>query len=104
MAQLTPDPVKTVRTGEGFDVTGDPLAALEKELEVFRYAKLQQLPTFTGEHSIFMHCNPAHVQAERSASSRTMPSRTLSPSRNPPRRLTTPSRASPRHSSWSPRR
>ena len=73
MAQLTPDPVKTVRTGEGFDVTGDPLAALEKELDIFRYAKLQQLPTFTGKYSICTQQDPAHVQAERSASSRTMP-------------------------------
>jgi hypothetical protein len=43
------DPVKTIRTGEGFDVEGDPLQALEKELEPYRYAKLHQVPTFTGE-------------------------------------------------------
>lgn len=42
------DPVKTIRTGQGFDVEGDPLEALEKELEPYRYAKLQQVPTFTG--------------------------------------------------------
>lgn len=53
VTQLISDPVKTVRTGEGFDVTGDPLAALEKELEVFRYAKLNQLPTFTGELAVW---------------------------------------------------
>lgn len=42
------DPFKTLRTGEGFDVQGDPLEALEKELEPYRYAKLDEVPTFTG--------------------------------------------------------
>ncbi|RSH78890.1 uncharacterized protein EHS24_001813 [Apiotrichum porosum] len=42
------DPVKTVRTGEGLEVEGDPLDALEKELEPFRYVKLDAVPTFTG--------------------------------------------------------
>ena len=43
------DPFKVIRTGEGFDVEGDPLVALESELEGFRYARLHQVPTFTGE-------------------------------------------------------
>ncbi|WWD21033.1 anthranilate synthase component I [Kwoniella shandongensis] len=42
------DPLKTVRTGEGFDVEGDPLQALEKELEGYRYARIPEIPTFTG--------------------------------------------------------
>lgn len=42
------DPFKTVRTGEGFDVSGDPLVALESELEPYRYVKLDEVPTFTG--------------------------------------------------------
>lgn len=42
------NPIKTVRTGEGFEVEGDPLVALEKELEPFRYVKLDAVPTFTG--------------------------------------------------------
>ncbi|CAK9786783.1 anthranilate synthase component [Cutaneotrichosporon oleaginosum] len=42
------DPFKTVRTGEGFEVAGDPLEALEKELEPYRYVKLDSVPTFTG--------------------------------------------------------
>ncbi|KAL7421409.1 anthranilate synthase component 1 [Cryptotrichosporon argae] len=42
------DPFKTIRTGDGFDVSGDPLVALEKELEPYRYAKLPEVPTFTG--------------------------------------------------------
>ncbi|KAL1406099.1 anthranilate synthase component 1 [Vanrija albida] len=42
------DPLKTVRTGEGFDVEGDPLEALEKDLDQYRYVKLDAVPTFTG--------------------------------------------------------
>lgn len=42
------DPIKVLRTGEGFDVAGDPLVALEKELEPYRYVKLPSVPTFTG--------------------------------------------------------
>lgn len=43
------DPVRTIRTGQGFDFEGDPLQALERELEPYRYAKLNEVPTFTGE-------------------------------------------------------
>ena len=46
---LNLDPLKTIRTGEGFDFSGDPLKALEAELEPYRYVKLPQVPTFTGE-------------------------------------------------------
>lgn len=46
------DPLKTFRTGEGFDVSGDPLVALEQELEPYRYLKLPQVPTFTGASDI----------------------------------------------------
>lgn len=42
------DTFKTVRTGDDFEVSGDPLVALEKELEPYRYVKLDQIPTFTG--------------------------------------------------------
>ncbi|EIW66897.1 anthranilate synthase component I [Tremella mesenterica] len=42
------DPFKVIRTGEGFDVSGDPLQALEKELEPYRHVKLPSVPTFTG--------------------------------------------------------
>ncbi|WWC64180.1 uncharacterized protein I303_106788 [Kwoniella dejecticola CBS 10117] len=42
------DPIKTIRTGQGFDVEGDPLKALEKELEPYRYVKIPQIGTFTG--------------------------------------------------------
>lgn len=42
------DPLNTIRTGEGFDVVGDPLRSLEKELEQYRFAKLPQIATFSG--------------------------------------------------------
>lgn len=42
------NPLKTIRTGEGFDVEGDPLEALQSELEPFRYVQLPEVPTFTG--------------------------------------------------------
>ena len=45
--------MKTIRTGEGFDVEGDPLVALEKELEQYRFVKLPEVPTFTGAVSLF---------------------------------------------------
>lgn len=50
------DPFKTVRTGEGFDVEGDPLQALEKELEPYRYVKLDEVPTFTGKSPLSGPC------------------------------------------------
>lgn len=40
--------MKVIRTGEGFDATGDPLEVLEKELESYKYVKIPQVPTFTG--------------------------------------------------------
>lgn len=43
------DPLRTIRTGEGFDMEGDPLEALQQELKPYRYVKLPEIPTFTGE-------------------------------------------------------
>jgi anthranilate synthase component 1 len=42
------NPLKTIRTGRGFDVEGDPLVALQSELEPYRYVQLPEVPTFTG--------------------------------------------------------
>ncbi|KAH9934939.1 anthranilate synthase component [Fomitopsis serialis] len=42
------DPFKVVRTGPYEENTGDPMAALQKELSVYRYVKLPEVPTFTG--------------------------------------------------------
>ncbi|WWC91360.1 uncharacterized protein L201_006303 [Kwoniella dendrophila CBS 6074] len=42
------DPIKIIRTGEGFEYEGDPLTALEKELEPYRFVKIPQIGTFTG--------------------------------------------------------
>ncbi|PWN91603.1 putative TRP2-anthranilate synthase component I [Acaromyces ingoldii] len=42
------DPYKTIRSGPGLDVEGDPLVAIQKELDQFKYVPLPALPKFTG--------------------------------------------------------
>lgn len=41
-------PIRSVRTGPGFDAEGDPLAVLEAVLEPYRYGRIEEVPTFTG--------------------------------------------------------
>lgn len=43
-----PDPYKTIRTGPGLEITGDPLKAVEAELSQYKYIPLPALPKFTG--------------------------------------------------------
>lgn len=42
------NPIKSVRTGPGFDAEGDPLNILESVLEPYRYGRIEEVPTFTG--------------------------------------------------------
>jgi anthranilate synthase component 1 len=42
------DPFKLVKVGPNEAVQGDPVLALERELSVYRYVKIPQVPTFTG--------------------------------------------------------
>ncbi|KAH9989772.1 anthranilate synthase component [Russula vinacea] len=42
------DPFKLVKVGPDEAVQGDPVLALERELSVYRYVKIPQVPTFTG--------------------------------------------------------
>ncbi|KAF8344160.1 ADC synthase [Cantharellus anzutake] len=42
------DPFKVVKTGPGYDYEGDPLTVLEKELQIYQYVKIPEIPTFTG--------------------------------------------------------
>lgn len=42
------DPFKTIRSGPGYEVKGDPLVSVEKELAPYRYIPLPSLPKFTG--------------------------------------------------------
>ncbi|KAH9854022.1 anthranilate synthase component [Lenzites betulinus] len=42
------DPFKIIRVGPNEEVTGDPLLALQKELGMYKYVKLPDVPTFTG--------------------------------------------------------
>jgi len=42
------DPFKLVKVGPDESVQGDPMLALERELSVYKYVKIPQVPTFTG--------------------------------------------------------
>jgi anthranilate synthase component 1 len=42
------DPFKVIKTGPNEDITGDPMVALQKELAVYQYIKIPEIPTFTG--------------------------------------------------------
>ena len=42
------DPFKVIRTGPGQEIEGDPMTALQKELAVYKYVKIPEIPTFTG--------------------------------------------------------
>ncbi|KAI7886056.1 anthranilate synthase component I [Lichtheimia hyalospora FSU 10163] len=42
------DPYKLIRVGAGEAVQGDPLKAVERELEPIKYVKIPGLPSFTG--------------------------------------------------------
>jgi anthranilate synthase component 1 len=42
------DPLKVIKTGPGEEHTGDPMAVLQKELSLYKYVKIPQIPTFTG--------------------------------------------------------
>ncbi|KZT11538.1 anthranilate synthase component [Laetiporus sulphureus 93-53] len=42
------DPFKIIKTGPNEEITGDPMAALQKELALYNYVKLPEVPTFTG--------------------------------------------------------
>ncbi|KAH7924566.1 anthranilate synthase component [Leucogyrophana mollusca] len=42
------DPLKVLKTGPNEEITGDPLAALQRELAVHQYIKIPEVPTFTG--------------------------------------------------------
>ncbi|KAH7889646.1 ADC synthase [Phlebopus sp. FC_14] len=42
------DPFKVIKTGPSEDITGDPMVALQKELSVYQYVKVPEIPSFTG--------------------------------------------------------
>ena len=43
------DPYKLIKVGKDQAVQGDPLVAIEKELEPIKYVKIPGLPSFTGK-------------------------------------------------------
>ncbi|KAF7440781.1 hypothetical protein PC9H_001129 [Pleurotus ostreatus] len=42
------DPFKIIKVGPNEEITGDPMAALQKELTLYQYVKIPEIPTFTG--------------------------------------------------------
>ncbi|KIY64142.1 anthranilate synthase component [Cylindrobasidium torrendii FP15055 ss-10] len=42
------DPFKVIKTGPNESISGDPMLNLQKELSVYQYVKLHEIPTFTG--------------------------------------------------------
>ncbi|TFY51074.1 hypothetical protein EVG20_g11177 [Dentipellis fragilis] len=42
------DPFKVLKTGPNEEYKGDPMTALQRELAVYKYAKIPEIPTFTG--------------------------------------------------------
>ncbi|KAH8090416.1 ADC synthase [Filobasidium floriforme] len=42
------DPFKVIKTGEGYEIRGDPMKPLEAELAQYRYQSIPEVPTFTG--------------------------------------------------------
>lgn len=42
------DPFRVLKTGPGHEIAGDPMRALEQELNNYRYIKIPEVPTFTG--------------------------------------------------------
>lgn len=37
-----------IRSGPGEEISGDPMVALQKELALYKYVKIPEIPTFTG--------------------------------------------------------
>ncbi len=50
------DPFKVIKTGPGYDITGDPLKPLEAELANYKYVSIPEVPTFTGEYGFEALC------------------------------------------------
>ncbi|EJU05727.1 anthranilate synthase component [Dacryopinax primogenitus] len=42
------DPLRVIKTGPGLDFEGDPVIPLQKELSMYKYVKIPEVPTFTG--------------------------------------------------------
>ncbi|KAF8201460.1 ADC synthase [Pholiota molesta] len=42
------DPFKVIKTGPGEEITGDPMVQLQRELALYQYIKIPEIPTFTG--------------------------------------------------------
>ncbi|KAG5219597.1 anthranilate synthase component [Salix suchowensis] len=49
---LTPYPFKIIKVGPNEEIAGDPMAALQKELSLYQYVKIPEIPTFTAVPSV----------------------------------------------------
>lgn len=45
----TVGPAKVFRSGAGYDIQGDPLVPLERELDNYKFIHVQGAPPFTGK-------------------------------------------------------
>ena len=48
LTRFAVDPFKVIKSGLDHEVQGDPITSLEKELSVYKYIKIPEIPTFTG--------------------------------------------------------
>jgi anthranilate synthase component 1 len=48
VTDILSDPFKVLRIGPSEALTGDPMAVLQRELGVYKYIKIPEIPTFTG--------------------------------------------------------
>lgn len=68
-SSILKDPYKVVRSGQGLEVQGDPLVAVEKELNPYRYISLPALPKFTGGAMGYIAYDCVHYFEPRTARS-----------------------------------
>jgi anthranilate synthase component 1 len=48
LANYCEDPFRILKTGPNEEVKGDPMIALQRELSMYKYIKIPEIPTFTG--------------------------------------------------------
>lgn len=61
---LPADPFKVIKIGPNEEIKGDPMTHLQRELSVYKYVKIPEVPTFTGgaigfvSYDSIMHFEP----------------------------------------------
>ncbi|ELU44617.1 anthranilate synthase [Rhizoctonia solani AG-1 IA] len=67
------DPFKVIRSGPSHEVTGDPMAALQRELRAYKYVKIPEVPTFTGTPAPRQICSSFELNRSQGVRSATCP-------------------------------